>query len=204
MNLLSKKGLDLVLDFEAGGSNGEYYRKFLNNPTVPAWRTTSSGVTIGIGWDCGYNTSRSLKKEWGEFLDGSTIKKLNGAIGLHGETAHNYLGNLIDVTISWDIANDQFDKYTVERYYNLASKTFPGFEFAPQCVRDAIVSIVFNRGTKLTGNSRKEMMEIRNLFISKKWSKIPAQIRSMKRLWPHVKGLLRRRDAEAKFIEDGL
>ena len=200
--MLSKEGLDLILEFEVGGSDGVYYNKFLKKPTVPAWKTTQSGVTIGAGWDTGYNTKESLNKEWSEYLSKDDINKLSSVLGLKGVKAHNNLDQVNGVP--WDVARDQFNKYTIPRYRYLAVKTFPNFEDAPQSVQEGLISLVFNRGNSTKGDSRKEMREIVSLMSSKQYDKIPEQVRDMKRLWPNVSGLIKRREAEAKFIEDGL
>lgn len=202
--LLSDRGLDLVLDYEVGGSDGVYYNKFLKHPTVPAWQTTQSGVTIGIGWDAGYNTPTTLNKEWGEFLSVQNIKSLEKVLGLKSSNAYNNLYQVKNISIEWEIAKNQFLKYTIPRFYNLTSKVFPNFEIAPTAIKDALVSLVFNRGGSLRGNSRKEMREIHRLMSLKQWDKISAEFRKMKRLWPNVKGVLKRREAEAKFIDDNL
>jgi GH24 family phage-related lysozyme (muramidase) len=64
--------------------------------------------------------------------------------------------------------------------------------------------LVFNRGTKLTGDSRIEMRNIKTLIPLKKYKEIASEIKKMKRLWrgKNLDGLLERRDAEAKMVED--
>jgi GH24 family phage-related lysozyme (muramidase) len=68
----------------------------------------------------------------------------------------------------------------------------------------ALVSLVFNRGSSLSGERRKEMAEIQLLLGGKKYSEIPKQLRAMTRLWPNSKGLRRRREEEAELFEGGL
>lgn len=46
---VSIEGYQLILKYEV--SSRAYYEKRLQRPTVPAWRTTASGVTIGFGYD---------------------------------------------------------------------------------------------------------------------------------------------------------
>lgn len=204
IRMISEKGLDLILDFEIGGSDGVYYNRFLKKPTVPDWQNTQSGVTIGIGWDAGYNTNSSLTKEWSEFLSDEYISDLSKVLGLKSRKAYNALREVSHISIDFNIAKKQFLKYTVPRFYELSRRTFPNFEVAPQAVKDVITSLVFNRGSKLTGNSRIEMRNISNHMSNRDWKKISAEIRKMKRLWPNTRGLLKRRDAEAKFLDDNL
>ena len=58
--MLNKKSLDLILEFEVGGGEN-YYNKFLRNPT---WPGEQSGVTIGIGYDCGYVNKSEFTNDW--------------------------------------------------------------------------------------------------------------------------------------------
>jgi GH24 family phage-related lysozyme (muramidase) len=62
--------------------------------------------------------------------------------------------------------------------------------------------LVFNRGYSLTGDSRREMKNIQNFIDPQNLSKIANEIRSMKRLWPNVKGLIARRETEALLVEN--
>jgi hypothetical protein len=202
--MLSKEGLDLILEFEVGGSDGSYYNKFLKKPTVPAWQTTKSGVTIGVGTDMGYQSQSNVDEEWSEYLKPAEIKKLYSVLGLKGADAYHNLDKVKGIEVPWETAKSQFNKFTIPRYTRMAQSTFPNFDAAPISVQEGLISLVFNRGNSTKGASRREMRQIVTLMSKKQWDGIPEQIRSMKRLWPNVKGLLKRRDAEAKFIEDGL
>jgi len=64
--------------------------------------------------------------------------------------------------------------------------------------------LVFNRGTSLKGDSRKEMVNIKNLIPKKDYKKIAKEFRSMKRIWigKGLDGLIERREAEANMIEN--
>jgi GH24 family phage-related lysozyme (muramidase) len=74
----------------------------------------------------------------------------------------------------------------------------------------ALVSLVFNRGAAMQGDRRREMREVRDAVASttlpteEKLRSIAASILSMKRLWPDTLGLRRRRDAEAKLVEEAI
>lgn len=58
---LSPKGYQLILDFEVGGGK-VYYSKFL---AVATWPGASSGVTTGVGYNCGYNSCSVILSNWG-------------------------------------------------------------------------------------------------------------------------------------------
>ena len=57
--LISKEAYDLIVQYECGGQ--VYYTSRLSNPT---WPGGASGVTIGIGYDLGYNAVDQIRKDW--------------------------------------------------------------------------------------------------------------------------------------------
>lgn len=200
---LTPEGLQLILDGEVGGSRA-YYNKFCRCPIVPGGKDTASGVTLGIGWDLGQNSTGAFVNEWEDFLPPDQIARLITVVGLRGSEAKKFLPKFQNVIIPWNAALEQFQRYSVPRYWALTQKAFPGVEIAPQCVQEALLSLVFNRGAGMDGARRLEMREIRGLVATLAWSEIPAEIRNMKRLWPDSGGLRDRREREAKHIEDGL
>ena len=72
----------------------------------------------------------------------------------------------------------------------------------PADAQAMLLSLVFNRGAKMSGTRRKEMKAIQPLVIQKDLDGIARQIRSMKRLWDVslLPGLYARRDEEARMI----
>lgn len=70
----------------------------------------------------------------------------------------------------------------------------------------ALVSMVFNRGTSLTGDRRREMKAIVNLVKEQDYEGIAEEIEKSKRLWEGVglDGLVIRREAEADLIRDSI
>ncbi len=199
---LSVRGLGLLISFEVGGK--DFYEAHCRRPVVPAAGVTGSGVTIGIGYDLGEQSAERFRKDWGSFLGPATWTTLAGVCGLKGEPAERALRTLGDMAIEWEVALDQFLGCTVPRMWAETAAAFPGVEQGPQCVREALLSLVFNRGPGMEGASRLEMRTIRTLVEGREWALIPAQIRAMKRLWTGVAGLRDRREAEARHIEDGL
>ncbi|HIJ69358.1 MAG TPA: hypothetical protein HPP57_07630 [Deltaproteobacteria bacterium] len=200
---LTSEGLQLLLDWEVGGGEKDY-SKFCVHPTVPGGKDTTSGITIGIGWDVGQHPTADLMQEWQEFLSVEALAKLATMVGVKGDAAKRFLPQMQEVSIPWEIALAQFRRYTVPRYFKMAQVAFPGVEEAPQCVQEALLSVVFNRGSSVYGPSRIEMMNIRKDVAGGKWAAIPAELRAMKRLWPDTKSLQERREAEAVYIEKGL
>ena len=201
--LLSSEGLKLILRWEVGGGQ-EFYDRFCKHPVVPDAGATESGITIGIGWDCGQQKASELVLEWGKYIPVEQLARLGSACGLKGHEALKFLPRVKDIEVPWDMALMQFEEYSVPRYRDLTCAAFAGIKQAPACVQEALLDLIYNRGTTMQGDRRREMRTIRDLVEDGEWAKIPAQIRAMKRLWPEAKGLRDRRDDEAKHIENGL
>ena len=206
--MLSKKSLDLILEFEVGGGEN-YYNKFLKNP---AWPEGQSGVTIGIGYDLGYVNKTEFSENW-KGLPKEIFDRLYKVVGIKGYNAKNLIRGLRDITIPWELSLQVFNNKTVVKFWNLTKDTFPNFDNLPEDAKGGLVSLVFNRGNALEGDRRREMklirdgMRITNTFDQKSLSFIANQIRNMKRIWAGgsiEKGMNRRRDAEAKLIEQSL
>jgi hypothetical protein len=206
--MLSKKSLDLILEFEVGGGEN-YYNKFLKNP---AWPEGQSGVTIGVGYDLGYVNKTEFSEDWKD-LPKDIFDRLYKVVGIKGYNAKNLIRGLKDIVIPWELSLQVFNNKTVTKFWNLTKDTFPNFDKMPEDAKGGLVSLVFNRGSALEGDRRREMklirdgMRITNTFDQKALSFIANQIRNMKRIWAGgsiEKGMNRRRDAEAKLIEQSL
>jgi len=206
--MLSKKSLDLILEFEVGGGEN-YYNKFLKNP---AWPEGQSGVTIGVGYDLGYVNKAEFSEDWKD-LPKEIFDRLYKVVGIKGYNAKNLIRGLKDIVIPWDLALKVFNNKTVTKFWNLTKETFPNFDNLPEDAKGGLVSLVFNRGNALEGDRRREMklirdgMAITTIFDQKALSFIANQIRNMKRIWiggSIEKGMSRRRDAEAKLIEESI
>ena len=206
--MLNKKSLDLILEFEVGGGEN-YYNKFLKNP---AWPEGQSGVTIGVGYDLGYVNKAEFSEDWKD-LPKETFDRLYKVVGIKGYNAKNLIRGLKDITIPWDLALKVFNNKTVTKFWNLTKDTFPNFDNLPEDAKGGLVSLVFNRGAALEGDRRREMKLIRDgmklvsNYDQKALTFIANQIRNMKRIWiggSIEKGMSRRRDAEAKIIEESL
>jgi len=206
--MLSKKSLDLILEFEVGGGEN-YYNKFLKSPV---WPGEQSGVTIGVGYDLGYVNKTEFSEDWKD-LPKDIFDRLYKVVGIKGYNAKNLIRGLKDISIPWELSLQVFNNKTVTKFYNLTRQTFPNFDNLPEDAKGGLVSVVFNRGNALEGDRRREMKLIRDgmklvsNYDQKALTFIANQIRSMKRIWiggSIEKGMSRRRDAEAKLIEQSL
>lgn len=200
--MLSRKSIDFIIQHEIGGRT--YYDKVLQRPT---WPGGESGITIGVGYDLGYTTTQQFIKDWGLNLTIENINTLKPVIGLKGSKAKEKLkGDILNVKIPYNVAYDVFVKNDVPRYFRMAKKIYPQLEELNKDTQGALVSMVFNRGTSLVGDSRTEMRAIVDLVAKKDYEGIAEEIEKSKRLWEHkgLDGLVIRREAEADMIRNSI
>lgn len=197
---LTPAATKLILDYEVGGGQ-KYYEKKLLHPT---WPGGQSGVTIGVGYDLGYNSASQFQADWGARLAAADFKRLEGCLGAKAARAHALVAGVKDISVPWTAASAVFFALTVPRFYRETANAFPGLEKLPGDAQGALVSLVFNRGAGMKGDSRREMRAIRELVPKGDLKGIAAQLRSMERLWKgkHLDGLIARREAEAKLVEN--
>jgi len=200
---INDESMKLILRFEVGGGK-EYYDRFLKSPT---WPGAYSGVTIGVGYDLGYNLAHTVQADWQEHLSSETIGRLTVCCGKKGKEALKVLSKVKDIIISWTGAFTVFEDVSISKYWKSTCSVFKGVEDVHPNCQGALLSLVFNRGTSLKGERRKEMLEISKLVKEKKYKEIAQQIRSMKRLWRGTdieRGMSARRDAEADLVISSL
>lgn len=205
---VSQESVDMIVYYEVGGKS--YYIKYLEKPTVPAWQTTSSGVTIGFGFDCGYNTKAQIRAACEGILSEKEIQLLQSVAGMKGRSAYyNGLPKVKNnVHVSYEQAERIFFRDSLPRFAELTKKAFSLSEdtLHPHS-NGALVSLVFNRGSLVDySDRRKEMAWIKyNISIGRE-DLVPGNIQHMKRLWSYnkLKGLHLRRDAEAKMFQRGI
>lgn len=206
-NNLSREAIDLIIQFEVGGGR-KYYDRFLAHPS---WPGGASGVTIGIGYDLGYN--RTFKEDWQDLLDPDDFARLSRTLRLTGQRAASAVSGVRDIIVPWEMAVKVFNECTLPEYIQQTLRAFPKSQFLPPNAFGALVSLVFNRGP-LVDNSdrRREMRRIKEILAmggddivdSEDIEEIANQVRSMSRLWPdNTKSdndLHDRRHAEADLI----
>lgn len=190
MLVVTDKAKDLILEFEGKDQPGR-------------WPGGSSGITIGIGYDLGYVTIEQFIFDWGPLLTADVLARLKTVVGTTGIAAQNQAPAFADIRISVDAAERVFFNHTIPLYAQRTEQALPGVTNLPGDAQGALLSLVFNRGTAMEGERRREMLAIRNAVPSKDLREIAAQLRSMKRLWvgKNLDGLIRRREAEALLVE---
>ena len=150
-NPLSERSYNLILKYEVGGGSS-YYNKALKNPCYPGG---ASGVTIGIGYDLGYNTKAQYANDWKALLSERDFSRLEACLGAKGEYAKQLVRNVKDIEVDWDAASVVFKNETLPRFIKETLKAFPGADALHPDAFGALVSIVFNRGASVSGDSRR-------------------------------------------------
>ncbi|WP_299425916.1 hypothetical protein [Sphingomonas bacterium] len=199
---LSQTALDMIIAFEVA-SPAAYEAKYRR----PIWPKGQSGVTIGVGYDLRFANRAFIDRDW-PMLPQADRSLLYTVAGLGGLAAKNALASVRSVVIPWEPARTQFMAF-IPYPTKDTEKAYPNCSELPDDCFGALVSLIYNRGPAMSPNSvkRKEMYRIKQLMAARNFADIPAQIRSMKRIWqgdPNARGLLRRREAEALLFEKGL
>ncbi len=200
---LNEASMQLILRFEVGGGK-PYYERFLQSPT---WPGEASGVTIGVGYDLGYNGSATIRNDWSAHLTEEDINRLVSCARKTGAQAHAALSSVRNITIPWTAALAVYEEVTIPKFWETTRSVFPGIETVHANCQGALLSLVFNRGGLLEGDRRREMRAIREVVPAKNYIEIASQIRLMKRLWRGTtieRGMFRRRDAEADLVLSSL
>lgn len=178
-----------------------YYRKRL---VLPVWPGGASGVTWGIGYDGGHQISSVILDDWQAH---SERIRLATTAGVTGTKAKAILPRYRDIATEYGYAAEIFETRTLIEYERRARRAFgPGFEDLRPKACGALVSLVYNRGGSMTGDSRREMKNIRDTCVpAADYACIASEIRAMKRLWRGTSiqnGMDGRREAEALLAEE--
>lgn len=192
---LCERAVDLIIAFEIG-SPQTYQRKYQH----PIWPGYHSGVTVGIGYDLGYQHASIIATDWSTHPH---AVRLATAAGITGPLARDAARKLADISIEYGMARQVFDQTSVVIHHRIARRVFrqEAFDRLPCNARGALVSLVFNRGGSMAGNARIEMRHIRDVCLpAEDVQCIATQIRAMTRIWAGSsieRGMRNRRFAEA-------
>lgn len=196
---ISRAGLEQLVQHEIVSKS--YYNRRLKHPI---WPGGASGVTIGIGYDLGYNSVSQIQRDWVGKVSGTDLEKLKKVSGLKADKAKKQLHRLKTVNVTFDNAKTVFSESVLPRYAASTRKAYPGIDKLLPDTQAALLSLVYNRGTSMSGSKRKEMAAIRPLVLQQDYDGIAHEIQKMKRLWSGkgLPGLLKRRDDEADLVSN--
>ena len=209
-HLISEDAGELIIEQEV--TSEKTYNKKYEHPIRPG---LESGITIGIGYDCGYSTPDGIRRDWKGRIPDSMIEILaTRCAGLKGANAQNRLAEVKSkIVVPWEAAISEFYEVEVPRWIKKVKAALPNVDkLSPDCI-GALVSLAYNRGPSFTIPASKdpkgryaEMRNIRVYMGTEQYEKIPNEFRKMKRIWANTsnRGLLTRREEEAKLFERGL
>lgn len=197
--LCSLPALAWIVAFEI--SSESYYNRSLKRPY---WPGGASGITVGIGYDLGYGSAAQCRRDWKGVIPDADVAVLETVCRLKAEEASAVLrrSDLSRVQIPIDAAREVFYTASLPYHARKCRRSYPGIGALPADAQTALLSLVFNRGTRKSGSRRREMKALEDLIRARDLEGIADQIISMKRLWrdTNLTGLLRRRDQEAELV----
>ena len=208
---LQTNGVAFIAAEETGGLG--YYNIITRWPHYPGG---FSGITIGVGYDLRWNSEPDFLKTWGDHLSQPTLLELAKDIGKRGTKKRVLELKRAGIEVPFKSAWTVFIKKNLPDFYAQTQSIYPSLDRIPDYCRTVLVSLVFNRGTDLSGQRRKEMKNIQTILgdadqagIGKAEAKrilgnVENEIVSMKRLWDSGSGLVKRRQAEANLWRKGL
>src|SRR4051812_9904678 len=136
MEPLTEKAKKLIFDFEG-----------IDQPCD--WPGGQSGITIGIGYDLGYESTGDFEKDWQPLLGGGDFTTLTQVCGLKGAQAQAKASGLKTIKIKTADAEQVFLERSVPKYQALTQQAFPGVDNLPADAQGALFSLVYNRGTSM-------------------------------------------------------
>lgn len=203
---VSLSAIRMITAFEVSGEKvyEARYRK-------PIWPKGASGVTFAIGYDLGYVNEKEFGEDWENYIKTNERSTLSQALGIKGAAAGKILPAVQSIELPFAVAQRQFIEQTLKKYISLTEFSLQNTNNLSDTAMGALVSLTFNRGASYRvradedpSGRYREMRKIRALMAENKFHDIPAQIRSMKRIWignKDMSGLLTRRDMEADLFE---
>ena len=197
---ITAAGATFIARAEVSGPR-EYRRKYTN----PVWPSATSGITIGIGYDLQFVESARIRADWRDHLPGSTVTALAKLAGKVG--SKSLLKTVQDLEVPLRAAMSVFVSRTLPVYLDQTRSVYPQLDALPPHRRTALVSLIYNRGMRLTDRNstkedRREMRRIRDLLADDDLDEVAVEFDSMARLWT-LPGLVQRRHDEARLWRSG-
>lgn len=194
--LIPDEAIDLIVAFEI--NSAAYYAQHLQ---APVWPKGESGVTVGIGYDLGYQAASVILLDWRAHSERS---RLSQQAGIRGTAARDRIPTLRDIRTPYPMARQVFDDTTIVTYYRAMRRAYPGAEHLHPLAQGVLTSLTINRGTSMRGESRREMLTIRDVCVpAADYACMQRELRAMVRVWRGSsieRGMQRRRNAEADLL----
>lgn len=193
---LSLATLSLMAEFEAPRT---IYERLGSTPRYEA----RAGLVLGIEYSLRFVTAGQFRADWSGVLNEGDLNFLAGFVGLDRTPSDAEKARLSEIQVSYTDAIRVFGA-TLPRVVELVRRIFPNADELHPDSLGALVSLVYNRGSAMSGERGREMRAIAEFMRSRRFFEIPGKIREMNRLWPQSSSLQRRREAEAVLFEQGL
>lgn len=199
--------IHIIIQDEIGAefpNDKRYYNAKCAKPSYPGGE---SGVTIGIGYDLGYNTKDTIKKDWEPYVNGNALAYFLECAGIKGLAAKKKIdARARNIVIPYEIAMQVFLNSSLPRFKAQTKRIYPNLDNLNEITQSVLIGVVYNRGASLEGDRRKEMKELVEATNKADYLKIAELIDQMKRLWigTNVSGLVARRENESNLIKASL
>jgi len=174
----------------------------------PIWPGVEAGITIGIGYDLRMQSPAQFDQDWQGLLPPAALDALRPTLGSIGSAA--LAASLAAITVPLGAAWPNFAGRVMPRYVGNTRNAFggPAFDALHGLCKGALLSLVYNRGAGMDDkpgeDKRREMRAIRDHIAAGTLDQVEQDFRDMRRLWPGVPGLQKRRDDEADLWRAGL
>lgn len=169
----------------------------------PVWPGGASGVTCGIGYDCGQHTAEQVKADWTGHIPDADVETLCTVAGHKGVDAQNRLRWTQSVVIPIAVAEAVFSGSTLPRYAQMTEAALPNCDKLASDAFGALVSLSYNRGAggyHMDDDRHSEMADIADAMDRQAFGEVPPAFEAMKRLWPEGSDLWHRRQHEADMF----
>jgi hypothetical protein len=187
---MAARGMALLVEHEG----------YAARPEAPDARY--SGISGGLGYDWSTVAPYVSVEDW-RALPAPAPKRLADTHPYTGRKAQAHLPEVHDIRLPQPVGYAVFNLIDVPRFYSLCKRTYPGFEELRVNARDAILSLVYNRGSGFVGDNRREMRELKPLIAAKDYVGMADAVRRMKRVWTGTSiqhEMYSRREDEARLI----
>lgn len=199
---ISERAFDLCVTHEV--SSEAYYKKHYQRPEWPGLR---SGVTVGIGYDLGQAGRDKIRNDWNGLVSAQMLDVMMDCSGHTGSAGKRKLAQVKNkILIPWDKALHVFANRDVPAWTAGVIRYIPEAANLPPSCLGTLFDLAYNRGHSWNnaGERYKEMRAIKQHVRNGNLHLVPGEIKSMKRLWPNTKGLLRRCDDRIKLWQYGM
>ena len=108
----------------------------------PTWPKGDSGITIGIGYDLGYQTPHQISRAWQGKIPDQELERLIKVSGLKRRAAHRALASVQSIQIPLQAAGDVHCAVTLPKYALKTKQVYPGIEKLPADAQSMLDQLV--------------------------------------------------------------